>query len=312
MFETGNYFGAKPKVVSPIEGIKAKLGSSVTVGYEGGCGVLDAPDAAAIQRAADLAAKSDAAILFLGTNLKVEAEGRDRKDMFLPGAQQQLLEAVFKANPKTVVVLMTAGPLSVRFAKDNVPAILQAWYPGEEAGTALASVLFGDYNPAGRLPYTVYETHTDVPPDNEYDVTKGFTYLYFSGKPQFAFGHGLSYTDFKYSGLKVSPAKVAADGKVTVSVDVQNTGARAGDEVVQLYVHDVEASVKRPIKELRAFERVSLKPKEKKRVTLTLPAADLAFWSEAEHKFVFEPGKFDIMVGASSDDIRLKSVIDVR
>ena len=205
-FETGNYYGAKPRVVSPIEGIKAKV-PGVTVEYAAGCGVLDAADPAEIARAAELAKKSDVAILFLGTNLKVEGEGRDRKDITLPGAQQQLLEAVYKANPKTVLVLITAGPLSVKFAKENVPAILQAWYPGEEAGTALASVLFGESNPAGRLPYTVYESLDQIPPQDEYDVTKGFTYMYFTGKPQFAFGHGLSYTAFRYSGLEALCAK---------------------------------------------------------------------------------------------------------
>jgi beta-glucosidase len=311
-FETGNYFGTKPRIVSPVEGIRTKLGSAVKVEYAAGCGILEPAKAGEIEQAADLARKSDVAILFLGTNLRVEAEGRDRQTLDLPGSQEQLLEAVYKANPKTVAVIMSGGPVSVKWASQNVPAILAAWYPGEEAGTALASVLLGEYNPAGRLPYTVYDSLDQIPPQDEYDVTKGFTYMYFAGKPQFAFGHGLSYTTFRYSGLKVTPARIGADGKVTVSLAVQNTGARAGDEVVQLYVHDVEASVKRPAKELRGFQRVGLNAKEKKSVSFTLPASDLAFYDEKTKKFVVEPGAFDVMVGSSSEDIRLKARLDVK
>lgn len=311
LFETGNYFGAKPRIVSPVEGIRAKLGSAVKVEYAPGCDIAEPAKAGEIQKAVDLARQSDVAILFLGTNLKVEAEGRDRKRLDLPGSQEQLLEAVYQANPKTVAVIMSGGPVSVKWASENVPAILAAWYPGEEAGTALASILFGDYNPAGRLPYTVYDSLDQIPPQSEYDVTKGFTYMYFTGKPQFAFGHGLSYTAFRYSGLGVTPAKTSADGKVTVSFELQNTGVRAGDEVVQLYVHQREASVKRPTLELRGFRRISLNPKQKTPVTFTLPASDLAFYDVKTKKFVVEPGTFDIMVGSSSGDIRLKGKLQV-
>jgi beta-glucosidase len=303
-FETGNYFGAKPRIVSPVEGIRAKLGSGVKVEYAPGCDILEPAKAGEIEQAVELASKSEVAILFLGTNLKVEAEGRDRKSLDLPGSQEQLLEAVYKANPKTVAVIMSGGPVSVKWASGNVPAILAAWYGGEEAGTALASVLFGDYNPAGRLPYTVYDSLDQIPPQDEYDVSKGFTYLYFTGKPQFAFGHGLSYTTFRYSGLKVGPGRV--------SVDIENTGTRAGDEVVQLYVHAVNPSVKRPVKELRGFQRIGLAPREKRSVTFALPSTDLAFYDVQTKNFVVEPGTFDIMVGSSSVDIRLKDRLQVK
>jgi beta-glucosidase len=312
VFETGNYFGAKPRVVGPLEGLRAKLGSVVRVEYAKGSDIFEPAKTGEIEEAAALARKSDVAILFLGTNLRVEAEGRDRKSLDLPGSQEQLLEAVYAANPKTVAVIMSGGPVSVKWASQNIPAILAAWYPGEEAGTALANVLFGDYNPAGRLPYTVYDSLDQIPPQDEYDVTKGFTYLYFTGKPQFAFGHGLSYSTFRYSGIKVTPAATTADGKVTVSLDVQNTGARAGDEVVQLYVHERESSVKRPARELRGFQRIALNSKEKKLVTFTLPASELAFYDVASKKFVVKPGAFDIMVGGSSQDIRLKDSVLVR
>jgi beta-glucosidase len=311
-FETGNYFGAKPRIVSPVEGIRAIAGSGVKVEYVAGSDILEPAAPADIEHAAEVARKSDVAILFLGTNLKVEAEGRDRKSLDLPGSQEQLLEAVYKANPKTIAVIMSGGPVSLKWGSANLPAILAAWYPGEEAGTAMAQVLFGEYNPAGRLPYTVYDSVDQIPPQDEYDITKGFTYMYFTGKPQFAFGHGLSYTAFRYSGLKVTPGEISADGKFTVSLDVQNSGPRAGEEVVQLYLHAAHASVQRPAKELRGFRRVRLNPKEKMPVTFTLPAADLGFYDVRTKKFVIEPGTFEIMVGSSSEDIRLKDKLQVK
>ena len=263
-FETGNYYGTPARKVTPFQGLKEALGSEVKVEYEQGSGFHRAGDPAMIARAVDLARKSDVAIVFLGTNLRVEAEGRDRRDLNLPGAQEQLLEAVYAANPKTVLVLMNAGPLAVTWANDHLPAILDAWYPGEAGGTAIAQVLLGDYNPGGHLPYTVYASLDGVPPQNEYDVSKGFTYLYFKGVPLYPFGHGLSYTQFKYSNLKLSQAKTTATGKVEVSFDLQNAGSRAGSEVAQLYVHQAKSNVVQPIKSLRGFQRVTLEPGETK------------------------------------------------
>jgi beta-glucosidase len=265
-----------------------------------------------MEKAVETASRADVVILCLGTNGKVEAEGRDRQDIGLPPVQEQLLQAVCKANPKTVLVLLNAGPLSVQWVKDNAPAILEAWYPGEEGGTAIADVLFGDYNPGGKLPYTVYESTNQLPPQTEYDITKGFTYMYFTGQTLFPFGHGLSYTEFRYSNLQVSPEQIPANGQVTVSVEVENIGRCAGDEVVQLYVHDVQCSVKRPIKELRGFERVSLKPGEKQKVTFTLKGEQLAFYDVEKHNFVVEPGVFDVLVGSSSEDIRCKGRFEVK
>ena len=311
-FETGNYYGTKPLVVSPLEGLRSKLAPGVKVEYAAGCDILGPAKPAEIEQAAELARHSDVALLFLGTNLKVEAEGRDRDSLDLPGSQEQLLEAVYRANPRTVAIVMSGGPVSVKWAREHVPAILAAWYPGEEAGTALADVLFGDYNPAGRLPYTVYDSVADVPAQDEYDITKGFTYMYFAGRPQFAFGHGLSYTAFRYSGLKLSARAVAPDGKVTVTLDVQNTGARAGEEVVQLYVHQVRSSLKRPTRELRGFERISLKSGQKRTVSFTLPASALAYWDEKTKRFTVDAGKYDVMVGSSSEDIRLRGTLGVK
>jgi beta-glucosidase len=310
-FETGNYYGTPARKVSPLQGLKETFGSDVKVEYEQGSGFIEAADPSMIARAADLARRSDVAILFLGTNLRVEAEGRDRRDLNLPGAQQQLMEAVYAANPKTVLVLMNAGPLAVTWANDHLPAILDAWYPGEAGGTAIAQVLLGDYNPGGHLPYTVYASLDGVPPQNEYDVSKGFTYLYFKGVPLYAFGHGLSYTQFKYSSLKLSQAKTNATGMINVSFDVQNAGSRAGSEVAQMYVHQVKSNVVQPIKSLRGFQRIALEPGETKHVTIALPASQLSYYDVVSHTFIVAPGMFSVMVGSSSDDIRLRDGLEI-
>ena len=191
--------------------------------------------------------------------------------------------------------------------KDNVPAVLEMFMAGEEGGNAIADVLFGDYNPGGKMPYTVYSSVAQVPAMDEYDITKGFTYMYLKGQPQYPFGHGLSYSTFQYSNFSLSSPQIRGDGQVTVKVDVLNSGVRAGDEVVQLYVHDVEASVKLPAKELRGFERISLKPGEHKTVSFTLPAERLSFYDVKSKSFVVEPGQFTLMVGSSSEDIRGKT-----
>ena len=310
-FETGNYYGTPARKISSLLGLKEALGSNVKVEYEQGAGFIEAADPSMIARAADLARRSDVAVLFLGTNLKVEAEGRDRRDLNLPGAQQQLMEAVYAANPKTVLVLMNAGPLAVTWANDHLPAILDAWYPGEAGGTAIAQVLLGDYNPGGHLPYTVYASLDGVPPQNEYDVSKGFTYLYFKGVPLYAFGHGLSYTQFKFSNLKLSQGKIGATREISVSFDLENTGTRAGSEVAQLYVHQVRSNVVQPIKSLRGFQRVMLEPGETRHVTIALPASQLSYYDVGTHKFVVAPGKFNVMIGSSSDDIRLRGDLEV-
>jgi beta-glucosidase len=310
-FETGNYYGTPARKISPFQGLKDAFGSDVKVEYEQGSGFIEAADPSMITRAVDLARRSDVVILFLGTNLRVEAEGRDRRDLNLPGAQEQLMEAVYAANPKTVLVLMNAGPLAVTWANDHLPAILDAWYPGEAGGNAVAQVLLGDYNPGGHLPYTVYASLDGVPPQNEYDVSKGFTYLYFKGLPLYAFGHGLSYTQFKYSNLKLSQTKANVTAEVNVSFDLQNTGMRAGSEVAQLYVHQEKSNVVQPIKSLRGFQRVMLKPGETKQVTISLPVTQLSYYDVTMHKFIVAPGVFNVMVGSSSDDIRLRTDLEI-
>jgi len=281
------------------------------VSYEQGAGFIDAADSAAIGRAVELARKSDVAILFLGTNLQVEAEGRDRRDLNLPGAQQQLMEAVFAANPHTILVLMSAGPVAIGWAHDRLPAIIQAWYPGEAGGTAIARALFGLDNPGGHLPYTMYASLDGVPPQNEYDVSKGYTYQYFKGVPLYPFGHGLSYTRFKYSNLAVSAPSVSGSGQVQISFDVTNIGDRAGSDVAQLYSHQVKSRTYQPIKTLRAFKRVALDPGQTTRIRFALAASQLSYYDVRAARFAVEPGDFDLLIGSSSDDIRLRSRLQV-
>lgn len=319
-----NYNGKPGKTVTVLQGVKDRGGQAMEVLHAIGGQIAPKPKpkdpnevvaafdiAAERAKAVEIARACDVAVVCVGTNTRIEHEGRDRTHLGLPGEQLALVEAVYAANPRTIVVLMSAGPLTVPWIKDHIPAVLQGWWGGEEGGHAIADVLFGDYNPAGRLPWTVYASEAQVPPLDEYDVTKGFTYMYINGAPLYAFGHGLSYTTFKYSHLRVSTESLAADGTLTVGIDVQNTGERAGDEVAQLYVHEVKPVVKRPTKELRGFQRVSLAPGEKRTLTFTLPAAKLAYWDETAHAFVVNPGAFDVLVGAASDDIRAEAQIKV-
>ena len=310
-YPTGNYYGTPARKVGVAMGLRELLGSGALVSYEKGADFVGPADPEALAKAIALAKRSDVVVLCLGTGLQVEAEGRDRRDLTLPGAQQQLLEAVFGANPKTALVLLNAGPLGIGWAHDRLPAILAAWFPGEAGGTAVARALFGLDNPGGKLPYTVYANLDGVPPQNEYDVSKGYTYQYFKGVPLYPFGHGQSYTRFRFSNLKLSEASITPSGRVDVSFDLTNVGDRAGDEVAQLYTHQVKSRSYQPIRTLRAFRRVTLQPNETRRVTFTLKAAELAWYQGGSIGSAVEPGVFDVAVGASSDNLRLRAPLSV-
>jgi beta-glucosidase len=321
--QTGpNYTGQYSKFVKPLEGIRQKVGSGTQVIYARGSGILESDNPEqSIAEAVAAAKKADVAILFVGINQMIEREGIDRDSLNLPPVQLKLVQSVLEANPKTAVVLLNGGPVSLAPPRVggggpgprtmDIPAVVDMFWAGEEGGTAVADVLFGDYNPGGRLPYTVYAGERDLPPMNEYDITKGFTYMYFSGKPQYVFGHGLSYTTFDYSNLRLSSREIASDGLVTVQVDVKNSGQRAGDEVVQLYVHDADTSAKRPKEQLAGFERIHLRPGEQKTVSFPLPAEQLAWWDSDKEMFVVKPGEVDALVGSSSADIRQKAQFQI-
>jgi len=242
-------------------------------------------------------------VVVLGLSPKFEGEqgesalnpGGDRRDLELPGVQQQLLQAVVATGKPTVLVLTGGSALGIEWAKAHVPAILVAWYPGEEGGSAVADVLFGDYNPAGRLPVTFYRSVQDLPAFEDYAMA-GRTYRYFRGEPTYDFGAGRSFTSFAYGDLRVTPGRGEARAGFQVGVEVANTGARAGDEVVQVYLTDEAASAPVPIRALVGFRRLALAPGEHRRVEFALDARALSFVDPAGRRHV-EPGMFGIAVG---------------
>ena len=308
IFISGGYSGIPDAPVKPLDGIRRHAGGANVI-YAAGCGVSN--DTEDFQKAVDAAKQADVAILFLGTTTEIEAEDRDRTSLGLPPNQEKLAEAVISANPRTVVVLMSAGPLTVPWLKTHARGMIQVWWAGEEGGNAAAEVIFGETNPGGRLPYTIYASEAQVPPQDQYDIRQGFTYMYVKGAPLYPFGYGLSYSKFKYSDLHVTPEKISGNETITASVDVKNTSSRAGDEVVQLYTREIHPRVVRASHELRGFQRISLQPGEQKTVTFSVPAEKLAFYDETRHAFVVEPGEYEIQLGASSAEIRQRAKIQV-
>ena len=251
---------------------------------------------------------SDLAVVVLGLNSRIESEGRDRANLDLPKDQQDFVEKVVAANPATIVVLINGGPLAVQWLHQHVPAILEAWYPGEQGGNAIADVLFGDYNPAGRLPITFYSSLLQLPPLDDYEINVGRTYLYLPDPPLYSFGHGLSYTHFVYQNLRVNQQ----GDDIIATVDVTNTGDRDGEEVVQLYVQTTVPGLLMPNQQLRAFQRVPIPHGATRPVRLSFQRRNLAYWDEFRHGFVIAPGTYEFRVGASSADIRLRESIRIQ
>ncbi len=238
--------------------------------------------------------------------------GGDRTDLRLPATQQKLLEALQATGKPVVLVLTTGSALAIDWAKEHVPAILVAWYPGQRGGNAVADVLFGDVNPAGRLPVTFYKASENLPAFDDYSM-RGRTYRYFEGAALYPFGYGLSYTRFSYSGLKLARASVAPDGTLQVAVRVKNVGGRTGDEVVQLYLQPPDSRYPRPRKELHGFRRISLGAGAEQTVSFTLvPARDATRYDVGRKAYVVDPGRYEVQLGASSEDIRQRAVFTVR
>jgi beta-glucosidase len=315
-----NYTGQYSKFVKPLDGIRSAVGSNTEVLYARGSGILESDNPNAdIAEAIATAKKAEVAILFLGVNQLTEREGINRQEITLPPVQLRLLHSVLAANPKTVVVLLNGGPVSLvqrRFGPAerggmDIPAVLDMFWAGEEGGTAIADVLFGNYDPSGRLPYTVYASTRSLPPYSQYDISRGFTYMYVKQKPEFAFGYGLSYTNFQYSNLSISPEQIPSSGKVHINIEVENNGRRTGAEVVQLYVRSVNGTEPQPLEQLQGFTRVTLNAGEKEAVSFTLPAEQLSSWNSAKNMFAVGAGKFDVYVGSASDDIRQSGGFEV-
>ncbi len=326
----------EPKyAISPLEGIRTRAGSGIEVKsalgveMEGEVPAQDTPETRAklLAEAVAVAAKSDVAVVVVGRCDKIEREGFDVKTMDLPAGQDELIEAVEQANPRTAVVLNTGDPVTMTKWIDKTPALLDMWYGGQEGGTALAAILFGDANPSGKLPVSLPKDFKDTPAYGNYpgvnlkvNYAEGIYvgYRYYDTKnvePLFPFGFGLSYTKFEYSGLTVTPYISAGKAGLTgavVSLKVRNSGSRAGAEVVELYVRDGHSKIDRPAHELKGFKRVELKPGETQTVAFTLGRGALSYWSPEKKAWTADPGTFEIQVGASSRDIRLRAPLELK
>jgi beta-glucosidase len=308
----------KTDPTTPFQEIKKRVGSNIEVRYALGCSIEGADQTKDTKEAVALAAKSDVAVVFAGYSPETEQEHSDRT-LSLPAGQDEMIQAVARANSRTIVVLNAGGPVLMIRWLAQVPAVLMAWYPGQEAGGAPVAALFGDVNPSGKLPVTFPKEWKDSSAYPNYpgkDLTVDYAegiyvgYRHFDKKniePLFPFGHGLSYTTFAYSDLKLSAQRVMPGQPVTVNLKVKNTGSVAGAEVVQIYVRQVKPSVDRPPKELKAFRRVVLKPGETQAIAVTLDQSALSYYDEARKEWVAEPGEFEVQAGASSRDIRLKA-----
>ena len=325
----GNYNGMPADPVSPLRGIREAVGRGTRVLYARGADLADGfpgtdgpsvPAETLAVEAVKAARQADAVVLFLGLTARLEGEemrvelegfrGGDRTRIDLPAAQERLLERIVAVGKPTVLVLLNGSALAVSWAQQHVPAIVEAWYPGQAGGTAIADVLFGDYNPGGRLPVTFYKSVDDLPPFDDYRM-EGRTYRFFKGTPLYPFGYGLSYTSFAYKQLRTSAGTLRADDTLTVRVDVTNTGQREGDEVVQLYVRHLGSRVTRPREDLRGYRRVTLRPGETRTVQFPLVAASLAYWNPDSHRWVVEDEPVEIAVASSSADLRLRRTVRV-
>ena len=313
------------EIVTVLDGIKSKAGSKTTVKYAKGCDVIGEKNKD-IAGAKKIAKESDIAIVVLGENewqsegkTGTNGEGYDVASLDLTGFQEELLKAVYETGTPTILVLINGRPLSIRWAAEKIPAIVEAWIPGEMGGLAIADILFGNSNPSGKLTITVPRHSGQLPsyynymPEKEHWITEGWgkAYADMPASPLWEFGFGLSYTSFEYSNLQISPLSTGTYGDINISIDIRNTGSREGKEVVQLYIRDLHASVTVPVRELKGFNKIGLKPGEKKTVYFKLTHDDLALYDNNMNRVV-EPGTFEVMAGSSSLDIRAKGTFEIK
>jgi len=303
--------GKPEDVVTVVEGLKNKLGSKVEILFEEGCKV-DGSSQDGFGKAIEAAQKSEVVILCIGESRNMSAEARSRAYLDLPGVQETFVKEIYKTGKPIVVVLMNGRPLTINWISENIPSILETWYLGIQSGNAVADVLFGDYNPSGKLPVTfpryvgqipIYYNHKNT--GRPYDPKNHYTsyYLDLENTPLYPFGFGLSYTTFDYSNLSLNKNKIKKDESLKVSVDVKNSGSMDGEEVVQLYIRDLVGSVTRPVKELKDFTKIFLKAGESKRVKFTITPEKLKFY-DINMNFVVEPGDFKVFVGTNSVDVK--------
>jgi len=312
-------------IVTVLDGIKGKVSKNTIINYATGCRIRD-KSKDGFEEALNAVKKSEVAIVVVGgssardfdveyadtgaaivTNKSVISdmecgEGVDRAELDLAGVQLDLIKEIYKIGIPMIVVLINGRPLSINWIAENVDAIIEAWYPGQEGGNAIADILFGDYNPAGRLPVSIPKSSGQLPIYYNHKPSARKNYVFLDSEPLFPFGYGLSYTTFKYSNLRITPKRISPAGKVKVSVDVANTGSLKGDEVVQMYIRDEVSSVTRPVKELKGFERITLRPGEIKTVTFSITSDKLKFY-DIDMKYTVEPGRFKIMVGGNQAEV---------
>lgn len=325
--------------VTILDGIKRITREKAVVNYAKGCGITDL-DKSGFKEAVDAAKKSDVVILVIGgTSMSLagtgwgeladqgayptSGEGYDRSELTPPGVQQELIRELHKTGKPVVLVMVHGRAYCISWEKENIPAILEAWYPGSEGGNAVARILFGEVNPSGKLTVSVPQSEGHIPVFYNYKPTgrgyyhrpgtpekPGRDYVFASTDPLFPFGYGLSYTEFEYSDLSIKQKRLSPDGNVELSVSVKNRGKMEGKEVVQVYINDKVSSVTTPVKVLKGFRKVNIKPNETVTVYFTIPCSELGIWDK-NMKYVVEPGDFDIMIGASAEDIRLTDTFTI-
>lgn len=302
------------KIVNILEGIKNKVSRNTTVYYAKGCDI-SGRSTEGFAEAVKVTKNSEVAIIVVGgksglSKSDTSGEGRDRANLGLPGVQEELIKTIYNTGIPVVVVLINGRPLSLKWITEHIPAIVEAWLPGEEGGNAIANVLFGDYTPGGKLPVSFPREVGQIPINYNRKPSSYKDYVFTKKESLFPFGYGLSYTKFEYSDLIITPKKVSPTGNITISFKIKNIGNYEGDEVVQLYMHDVVASITRPVKELKGFKRITLKTGEEKTITFKLSIDQLAFY-DRDVKLIVEPGILEVMIGSSSEDIRLKDNFEV-
>ncbi|MFZ1072580.1 MAG: glycoside hydrolase family 3 C-terminal domain-containing protein [Verrucomicrobiia bacterium] len=321
----GNYNGQPSSPVTILDGIQSVAGTNIGIIYEPGCPLAmsdgsEQPDAAALTKAVEAANSADVVIYVGGISPKLEGEempvhydgfsGGDRTRIELPPVQETLLKMLKAAGKPIVFVNCSGSAMAIPWEAANLPAILQAWYPGEEGGRAVAEVLFGDVNPAGRLPVTFYRSTADLPAFEDYSMSNR-TYRYFNGQPLFAFGHGLSYTKFDYSNPGIDEPFYSPGDTMKLSFTLKNTGARAGDEVAQVYFRHVNPALTQPKLALCGFVRVHLERRQRVNVTVNIPVERLRYWDTARKQYAVEPGDYELLIASASDDIRLRASLKI-
>jgi beta-glucosidase len=314
---TGNYMGTPAEPVSVLAGIQALVSPETQVNYAQGCTIVGGSQDG-FDQAVQAVKESQVAVMVMGLSQQLEGEeGQtegnppgvrsrgDRTTLDLPPIQEELLQAICETGTPVILVLLNGSAVAVNWADEHIPAILEAWYPGQAGGTAVAEAIFGLTNPGGRLPVTFYQSVSDLPAFDDYSM-ENRTYRYFTGQPLYPFGFGLSYTTFTYRNLQVVPESVEAGDPVSIQVEVENTGQHQGDEVVQLYLKDVEASLPVPLLQLQGFTRVRLAPGEEQTVEFTLTARQMSFADEGG-EWVLEPGEFKVWVGGQQPDLKVSA-----